>query len=70
MAVSFPGQTLSKLTYVSNRAFFPTSTYLYNKQVLVGEHLLIRDFRPYVIIFLNVCVCVENRCHGNAVWAL
>jgi hypothetical protein len=40
--------------------------YLYNKQVLVGnlvdwlvdDKLLLRDFWPYGIIFMNVCVVI------------
>jgi hypothetical protein len=32
---------------------------------LVGHHLLLRDFVPHVIIFMNVFS--YNRCHGNAV---
>jgi hypothetical protein len=33
----------------------------------------LRDLEPYVTTFMNVCVCCNNRCHGNAVngfWAL
>jgi hypothetical protein len=40
---------------------------------LVGDHLLLRDFAPYGITFMNMCVCCYNRCRGNAVkgfWAL
>jgi hypothetical protein len=33
--------------------------------VLVGDHLLLREFGPYWIIFMNV-FCY-NRCNGNAV---
>jgi hypothetical protein len=29
---------------------------MYNKQVLVGDNLLLRDFGPYRIIFMNVPV--------------
>jgi hypothetical protein len=29
--------------------------YLYNRQVLVGDYLPLRDFEPYGIIFMNVC---------------
>jgi hypothetical protein len=32
--------------------------YLYDKEVLVGDHLLLRDFGPYGIIFMNVCVVI------------
>lgn len=38
--------------------------------MLVGDHLLLRDIRPYGIIFMNVCY---KRCHGDAgkgFWAL
>jgi hypothetical protein len=34
---------------------------------------LLRDFGPYGIIFVNMCVCYYNRHHGNAVkgfWAI
>jgi hypothetical protein len=51
---------------------------IYNKQVLVSSligwlfnHLLLKDFGPYGIIFM--AVCCYNRCHGNAVngcWVL
>jgi hypothetical protein len=55
------------LFYKANAFIF----YPYNKQCwLLGDHLLLRDFRPYGIIFTNVCY---NRCHDNAVkgfWAL
>jgi uncharacterized YccA/Bax inhibitor family protein len=27
---------------------------------LVGDHLLLRDFGPYEIIFMNVCVVITN----------
>jgi hypothetical protein len=33
--------------------------------VLVGDHLLLRKFGPYGIIFMNICCCI--RCHGNVV---
>jgi hypothetical protein len=29
---------------------------VYNKHVLVGNHLVLRDFGPYGIIFVTVCV--------------
>jgi hypothetical protein len=29
---------------------------LYSKQVLVADHWLLREFGPYGIIFMNVCV--------------
>jgi hypothetical protein len=48
--------------------------YLYNKLVagwLVSDHLMLRDFGPYGIIYMNVCC--HNVCHGNSgkgFWAL
>jgi hypothetical protein len=38
---------------------------------LIRDHLLLRDYGPYGIIFMNVCC--YNCCHGNSVkgfWAL
>jgi hypothetical protein len=35
---------------------FVSFIYLYNKQLLVADHLLLRDFGPYGIVFINVCV--------------
>jgi hypothetical protein len=38
---------------------------------LIGDHLLLRDFGPYGIIFEYACP--YNRCHGNSVegfWTL
>jgi hypothetical protein len=32
---------------------------------LVSDHLLLKDFGPYEMIFVNVCC--YNRCHENAV---
>jgi hypothetical protein len=34
------------------------SVYIIGKCWLVGEHLLLMDFRPYGIIFMNVCVVI------------
>jgi hypothetical protein len=31
---------------------------------LVGDHLLIRDFESYGIIFMNACVVINNHCNG------
>jgi hypothetical protein len=39
--------------------------------ITVAMVMLLMDFGPYEIIFINVCC--YNRCHGNAVngfWAL
>jgi hypothetical protein len=38
--------------------------YLFNRQVLIGDHFMLNVFGPYGIIFMNVCC---NRCHGIAV---
>jgi hypothetical protein len=32
--------------------------------VIFAIVMLLRDFAPYAIIFVRVCVCVYNRCHG------
>jgi hypothetical protein len=41
--------------------------HLYKKQVLWFDHLLLlRDFGPYVIMFMNVRV-VYNCCHGMSI---
>jgi hypothetical protein len=34
------------------------SVYIISKYWLIGDHLLFRDFGPYRIIFMNVCVVI------------
>jgi hypothetical protein len=43
---------------VSSKIIHFEIIYRPNRQVLVGEHLLLRDFGPYGIIFMNVCVVI------------
>jgi hypothetical protein len=68
----FHGFSRSVQMVIGNGRFTGTSAVnviseciLYNNEVLVGDHLLLRDFGPYGIIFMNVCFC--NRFHGNSV---
>jgi hypothetical protein len=38
------------------KILYGISIYIISKFSLVGDHLLLRDFGPYGIIFMNVCV--------------
>jgi hypothetical protein len=43
---------------VTTSSLTMSATSVYNRQVLVGDHLVLRDFGPYGIIFMSLCALI------------